>query len=65
MGLPSSDERYAPILAILNEHFTNAMDPGDAGVGDAGALMPATPGDALKSTFVLACTAPSTISVGL
>ncbi len=65
MGLPSSDERYAPILAILNEHFTSAMAPSDGGAGDAGAVMPASASDALKSTFVLACTSPLTVAVGL
>ncbi len=54
MGLPSGDPRASDALQILNEHYQAAL---------------ATTGikakDALKSTFVLACTAPSTISVGL
>jgi hypothetical protein len=54
MGLPDADPRAADAKQILSEHYQNAL---------------ATTGikavDALKSTFVLACTAPSTISVGL
>jgi hypothetical protein len=54
MGLPDGDPRAADAKAILADHYKNAL---------------ATTGikarDALKSTFVLACTAPSTISVGL
>ena len=54
MGLPDGDPRAADAKQILGEHYTAAL---------------ATTGikarDALKSTFVLACTAPSTISVGL
>ena len=54
MGLPAGDSRAADATQILTEHFQAAL---------------ATTGikakDALKSTFVLACTAPSTISVGL
>ena len=54
MGLPDGDSRAADALQILTEHYQAAL---------------ATTGikarDALKSTFVLACTAPSTISVGL
>jgi hypothetical protein len=54
MGLPSGDPRAADAQQILTEHYQAAL---------------ATTGikarDALKSTFVLACTAPSTISVGL
>jgi hypothetical protein len=54
MGLPAGDPRAAEAQQILSQHYQNAL---------------ATTGikavDALKSTFVLACTAPSTISVGL
>ena len=54
MGLPDGDPRAADAKQILSEHYQAAL---------------ATTGikavDALKSTFVLACTAPSTISVGL
>jgi hypothetical protein len=54
MGLPDGDARAADAKQILSEHYQAAL---------------ATTGikakDALKSTFVLACTAPSTISVGL
>jgi len=54
MGLPDGDPRAGDAKQILIAHYQSAL---------------ATTGikarDALKSTFVLACTAPSTISVGL
>jgi hypothetical protein len=54
MGLPDGDPRAADAKQVLTGHYQSAL---------------ATTGikavDALKSTFVLACTAPSTISVGL
>jgi hypothetical protein len=53
MGLPPSDPRAAPATTILKTHFTDAMTAG------------ATAGDALKSTFVAACLAPSAVSIGL
>jgi hypothetical protein len=54
MGLPDGDPRAADAKQILNEHYQAALKT--TGI---------KPKDALKSTFVLACTAPSTISVGL
>jgi hypothetical protein len=54
MGLAPSDPRAATARAILASHFASAM-----------AKKGATPTDALRSTFVLACMAPSAISVGL
>jgi hypothetical protein len=54
MGLPPSDPRAAPATTILKSHFTDAMmTPG------------ASASDALKSTFVAACLAPSAVSIGL
>jgi hypothetical protein len=53
MALTSSDPRSAPALGALQGHFAAAVKAG------------ATPSDALKSTFVVACLAPSSISVGL
>jgi hypothetical protein len=53
MGLSPSDPRTAPSTAELKAHFAAATQSG------------ATPTDALKSTFVLACLAPSSISIGL
>ena len=54
MGLPPSDPRAAPATTILKSHFTDAMmTPG------------VTASDALKSTFVAACLAPSAVSIGL
>jgi hypothetical protein len=53
MGLAPSDPRAAGATTILEGHFTDAMAQG------------ATASDALKSTFVAACLAPSAISIGL
>jgi hypothetical protein len=39
--------------ALLNKHYDDAMAAGE------------TAGDALRSTFVLACTSPLAISLGL
>jgi hypothetical protein len=54
MALPPSDARAAPSRAALSSHFQSAL--GQPGV---------TPTQALRSTFVVACTAPSAASVGL
>lgn len=53
MGLPNIDPRAAAARAIVESHYTAALATG------------AKPVDALRSTFVLACTAPSAISIGL
>jgi hypothetical protein len=53
MALTPSDPRSAPALAALRAHFAAAVKTG------------ASPSDALKSTFVVACLAPSSISIGL
>jgi hypothetical protein len=53
MGLPPGDARAAPAAALLKAHFTDAMKAGE------------TASDALKSTFVTACLAPSAVSIGL
>ena len=52
--LSACDARHAPLKQILGEHF-----------GKAKGTMGITLTDALKSTFVLACSAPSSISIGL
>jgi hypothetical protein len=54
MGLPDADPRAADAHQVLTEHFQAALKT--TGIKAR---------DALKSTFVLACTAPSTIAVGL
>lgn len=54
MGVPPSDPRSAPALAILTNHFTAAK---------ATAGISAT--DALKSTFTTACISPPAVLVGL
>ncbi len=53
MALTSSDARSAPATQILKQHFTQAQAQG------------ASASDALKSTFVTACLAPSSIGIGL
>ena len=53
MGLVPSDPRAAPATTLLTSHFTDAMKQG------------ATASDALKSTFITACLAPSAVSIGL
>jgi hypothetical protein len=53
MALVPSDPRAAPAAALLGAHFSAAVAQG------------ASASDALKSTFVTACLAPSTVSIGL
>ena len=53
MALVSSDARAAPAAELLKTHFTAAMAQGSSA------------SDALKSTFVVACLAPSAVSIGL
>jgi hypothetical protein len=54
MALAPSDARASDARALLESHFEAALArPGT------------TPTDALRSTFVLACMAPSAVSVGL
>jgi hypothetical protein len=53
MGLTSEDPRAGASITALKAHFTAATQSG------------ASPSDALASTFVVACLAPSSISVGL
>jgi hypothetical protein len=62
MGVPLSDERGPKLREVLLKHFyTAALEL--AGGNQRNAVNFAT--DALKSTFVLACTAPPAISTGL
>jgi hypothetical protein len=53
MGIPEADPRHAESLQILEEHAAEAQQAGFS------------PLDALRSTFVLACTAPTAVAVGL
>jgi hypothetical protein len=53
MALTTRDARAAPAQAVLKSHFTAALEAG------------ASASDALKSTFVAACLAPSSVSIGL
>jgi hypothetical protein len=54
MGLTSSDPRAAQASALLHEHFQSAS-----------AQPNATPASALQSTFIAACLAPSSVSIGM
>jgi hypothetical protein len=53
MGVAPSDERHAALRDVLAEHHAAALGMG------------AKPSDALRSSFVLACTSPNTVSLGL
>jgi hypothetical protein len=53
MALAPSDTRSAPATALLKTHFTQAVSGGYS------------PSDALKSTFIAACLAPSSIGIGM
>jgi len=53
MGLGTGDPTAAPAAQILQEHY-------DAAIAKGG-----KPIDALKSTFVLACTSPTSLALGL
>jgi hypothetical protein len=53
MGLVPSDPRAAPATTLLTSHFTAAMQQG------------ASATNALRSTFVTACLAPSAVSIGM
>jgi hypothetical protein len=53
MALTPSDPRSGPATDLLKGHFTAAVQQG------------ASASDALKSTFITACIAPSAISIGL
>jgi hypothetical protein len=54
MALPPSDERAAAAASVLKSHFTSAL-----------AAPGVTATDALRSTFTVACLAPSTVTMGL
>ena len=53
MGLTS--DRAGPMLELLQAHYAEAVQNGDAGIH---------PADALKSTFVLACLSPYVAGLG-
>ena len=53
MALTASDPRAAGATSLLKAHFTSAVQGGAAA------------SDALKSTFVAACLAPSSIGIGM
>jgi hypothetical protein len=54
MAVTPSDPRSAPLQSLLKAHFAAAAQ--QAGI---------TPTQALRSTFVVACLAPSAVSIGL
>ena len=53
MALPPSDPRSGPATTLLKANFTQATQSG------------ASASNSLKSTFVAACLAPSSVSIGL
>jgi hypothetical protein len=53
MALPQTDPRADGAVGLLKDHFTQATGQG------------ASAADALKSTFVVSCLAPSTVAIGL
>ena len=53
MALTAPDPRSAPARAILQAHFADARATG------------ASASDSLKSTFVAACLAPSSVGIGM
>ncbi|HET6284367.1 MAG TPA: hypothetical protein VFH73_25645 [Polyangia bacterium] len=53
MGVAAQDGRTKDLTAILTDHYMESVAAGE------------TPSDALRSTFVLACSSPLTISSGL
>ncbi len=54
MGLPASDPRAATAASVLHAHFDAAKQQSGLSVSDA-----------LQSTFVLSCMAPSAVSMGM
>jgi len=54
MGIPSSDPRASPSRVALKGHFSSALQ-----------VAGTTSTQALQSTFVVACTSPSVVSIGL
>jgi hypothetical protein len=54
MGLTPSDPRSASATMLLKTHFASAMQQGGV-----------TAAEALQSTFVVACLAPSAVSIGM
>jgi len=53
MGITSADPMSATVTKILNEHYAASMAAG------------ASAADALKSTFITACLAPTSVAIGL
>jgi hypothetical protein len=53
MGITSADPVSATVTQLLSDHYAAAVAAG------------ATAGDALKSTFVTACLAPTSVAIGL
>jgi hypothetical protein len=60
MGFVPNDLRYAQAVALLKQHYASALGQ----TGPTGKAV-VNASQALQSTFVLACTAPSAVSLGL
>jgi hypothetical protein len=52
MGVPPSDAKHAPAVAVLNKHFDSAKSQSDAA-------------SALRSTFSAACQSPAVLALGI
>jgi hypothetical protein len=54
MGLTTPDPRTVPATALLNQHYQSALQQQGT-----------TPTQALQSTFIAACLAPTFVSIGM
>jgi hypothetical protein len=61
MGLVPSDARYPQAVSLLTAHYSAALTAIDPATNKADF----SPTNALQSTFVAACIAPSAVSIGL
>jgi hypothetical protein len=62
-GLPASDPRNPQLITQLTQHNQTALQGG--WIVNGMAQPAATPTNALRSTFVVACLSPSSVTVGL
>ncbi len=60
MALESSDPRTSQVTALLQAHYAEALAP-----PSGSNITPASPSDALKSTFIVACSSPSVTGIGM
>jgi hypothetical protein len=66
MGLEASDPLAPQMTTLLQTHYATTMSPpASLTLPDGGVIPPASPSDALKSTFVVACSSPSVTGIGM